>query len=79
VEPDLFLVALAAFDRRGFRIGYGAGYYDKTLSALRARKAVVAVGLAFAAQEIEAVPDLPHDVRLEFVATERELIDCRRA
>jgi 5-formyltetrahydrofolate cyclo-ligase len=79
VDPDIVLVALAAFDRRGFRIGYGAGYYDKTLAALRARKRIVAVGLAYAAQEIEAVPALPHDEKLDFVATERELIDCSGA
>lgn len=78
VDPDLVLVPLAAFDRRGFRIGYGAGYYDKTMAALRARKRIVAVGLAYAVQEIEAVPNLPHDARLDFIATERELIGCRR-
>src|SRR5215813_10491776 len=44
VEPDILLVPLAAFDRRGHRIGYGAGYYDMTIAALRAKKPIVAVG-----------------------------------
>jgi 5-formyltetrahydrofolate cyclo-ligase len=79
VEPDLLLVPLAAFDRRGFRLGYGGGYYDRTLDALRRVKAIVAMGLAFAAQEIARVPEMPYDARLDFVLTEREAIDCRGA
>ena len=77
IEPDIVLVPLVAFDRRGYRIGYGAGYYDQTLIALRAHKPVVAVGLGYAAQEIAEVPVLPHDVRLDLVLTEREVIDLR--
>jgi 5-formyltetrahydrofolate cyclo-ligase len=79
VEPDLLLVPLAAFDRRGFRLGYGGGYYDRTLAALRGLKTIAAVGLAFAAQEIARVPDMPYDARLDFVLTELEAIDCRGA
>ncbi len=77
VAPDMLLVPLAAFDRAGQRIGYGAGYYDMTLRALRARKEIVAVGLAFAAQEIGEVPATDRDERLDFVLTEREAIDFR--
>jgi 5-formyltetrahydrofolate cyclo-ligase len=77
VLPDILLVPLLAFDRRGHRIGYGAGYYDMTITALRAQKTVVAVGIAFAAQEIAQVPDTPRDARLDLVLTEREVIDCR--
>lgn len=77
VAPDVLLVPLAAFDRAGQRIGYGAGYYDMTIRALRARKAVTAVGLAFAAQEIGEVPATDRDERLDFVLTEREVIDLR--
>jgi len=77
VFPDVLLVPLLAFDRTGHRIGYGAGYYDLTIAALRARKAVTACGLAFAAQEIANVPTTPRDVRLDLVLTEREVIDCR--
>jgi len=79
VFPDVLLVPLLAFDRSGHRIGYGAGYYDLTIAALRARKAISACGLAFAAQEIANVPTTPRDVRLDLVLTEREVIDCRAA
>jgi 5-formyltetrahydrofolate cyclo-ligase len=79
VAPDILLVPLAAFDRAGHRIGYGAGYYDMTISGLRARKLVLAVGLAFAAQEIREVPATPRDARLDLVLTERETIDFRGA
>ncbi len=76
-EPDILLVPLLAFDRAGHRIGYGAGYYDMTITALRARKPVTAVGIAFAAQEIPTVPTTPRDARLDLVLTEREVIDLR--
>jgi 5-formyltetrahydrofolate cyclo-ligase len=78
VAPDIVIVPLAAFDRTGRRIGYGAGYYDMTLRALRAKKAVTAIGVAFAAQEIARVPTTPRDEALDFVLTEREVIDVRR-
>ena len=78
VVPDIMLVPLAAFDRTGHRIGYGAGHYDYTFAHLRKVKAVVGIGLAFAAQEIEAIPALPHDVRLDFVLTENGTFDFRR-
>src|SRR5258708_24534482 len=77
VEPDIVLVPLAAFDRVGHRIGYGAGHYDRTLEHLRAAKPIVAIGLAFAVQEIETIPTLPHDVRLDYVLTEAGTIDFR--
>ena len=77
VLPDIVIVPLLAFDRSGHRIGYGAGYYDMTLAALRARKTIVAAGIAFAAQEIESVPKTPRDARLDLVLTEREVIDLR--
>jgi 5-formyltetrahydrofolate cyclo-ligase len=77
VFPDILIVPLLAFDRRGHRIGYGAGYFDMTIAALRARKPVVAAGIAFAAQEIAEVPTTPRDARLDLVLTEREVIDWR--
>ena len=77
VEPDIVLVPLLAFDRAGHRIGYGAGYYDLTIARLRARKAVMAVGVAFAMQEVPAIPATPRDARLDLVLTEREMIDLR--
>lgn len=73
--PGFLIVPLLAFDRRGFRLGYGAGYYDRTIAALRAgAKPVLALGVGFAAQEVSEVPALAHDQRLDAVATERELI-----
>ena len=77
VIPDIMLTPLAAFDRLGHRIGYGAGHYDFTFAHLRKTKHVVGVGLAFAAQEIEAVPALSHDVALDYVLTETDVFDFR--
>lgn len=73
VTPSILLVPLAAFDRRGYRIGYGKGYYDRALTELGA---VTAIGLAYGAQEIAAVPDEPHDRKLDWIVTERETIRC---
>ena len=77
VIPDIMLVPLAAFDRAGHRIGYGAGHYDYTLAHLRKLKHIIAIGLAFAAQEIVAVPALPHDVALDYVLTEKKAFEFR--
>jgi 5-formyltetrahydrofolate cyclo-ligase len=77
VEPDILIVPLAAFDRSGHRIGYGAGYYDMTITRLRGLKAITAIGIAYAAQEIPAVPATERDARLDLVLTEREIINCR--
>lgn len=75
--PDIVLVPLAAFDRAGHRIGYGAGHYDRTFAQLRAVKPFTAIGLAFDTQEIEAIPMQPHDVALDFVLTETRMIEFR--
>ena len=75
--PDILLVPLAAFDRLGHRIGYGAGHYDRTLAQLRQLKAITAIGVACAAQQVEAVPALLHDVALEYVLTETQVLDFR--
>jgi 5-formyltetrahydrofolate cyclo-ligase len=77
--PDILIVPLAAFDRSGHRIGYGAGYYDMTITRLRGLKSITAIGIAFATQEIPAVPATERDARLDLVLTEREVIDCRKA
>lgn len=75
VDPDLIVAPLAAFDRRGGRIGYGAGYYDKAIADLMARgHAPRVAGIAFACQEVERVPLEAHDAGLATIATERELI-----
>jgi 5-formyltetrahydrofolate cyclo-ligase len=79
LQPDILLVPLLAFDRRGHRIGYGAGYYDLTIAQLRAKKPIAAVGIAFAAQEVEIVPRTAFDAQLDLVLTESETIDLRNA
>ena len=79
LEPDLLFVPLAAFDRRGHRIGYGAGFYDRTLADLRARKGITAVGLAYADQEVLFIPSEDHDQPLDFVVTEKDTIVCADA
>jgi len=76
LEPDILIVPLLAFDRRGWRLGYGGGFYDRTLKGLRARKAVVAVGLAHDEQEVDAVPHLDYDQRLDWVLTPSGPIGC---
>ena len=77
VAPDILIVPLACFDRTGHRIGYGAGYYDMTINALRAKKKVIAIGIGLAAQEIPRVPATERDARLDLVLTEREVVDFR--
>lgn len=75
--PDIMLVPLAAFDRAGHRIGYGAGHYDHTFAHLRKSHQVTGIGLAFAVQETPAIPALSHDVALDFVLTEKDTFDFR--
>ena len=74
VDPDLLFVPLACFDRRGHRIGYGAGFYDRTLARLRAMKPVHAAGVAYGVCEIASVPYETHDQSLDAVVTELETI-----
>jgi 5-formyltetrahydrofolate cyclo-ligase len=77
ITPDIVLVPLAAFDRVGHRIGYGAGHYDRTLAQLRKSRSVTAIGLAFASQQVKTVPALQHDVALDYVLTETRIFDFR--
>jgi 5-formyltetrahydrofolate cyclo-ligase len=70
IEPDILVVPLLAFDARFYRIGYGAGFYDRTLAKLRAVRDVLAVGFAFAGQEFETVPHDENDQRLDWIVTE---------
>lgn len=78
VEPSVLLVPLLAFDRAGYRLGYGGGYYDRTLAALRAGREVVAFGVAFAGQEVDHVPHDETDQRLDWVITEQGAIRIER-
>ena len=69
VEPQVVLVPLLAFDMRGYRLGYGGGFYDRTLAKLRAKKPVVAVGVAYDEQQVDAVPAESYDQQLDWVLT----------
>jgi len=68
--PDLVLVPILAFDRQGHRLGYGGGYYDRTIARLRERGDVLAVGLAFSGQVRDDLPVGPHDMYLDWIVTE---------
>lgn len=68
-EPAILLVPLLAFDAAGHRLGYGAGYYDRTLSDLRAKGPAMAIGLAFAEQQVDSVPHDRYDQRLDWILT----------
>lgn len=77
VEPDVVLGPLLAFDADGYRLGYGGGFYDRTLARLRSLKRVVAVGLAYDGQRVDAVPHVDYDERLDWVLTPSGPIRCR--
>ena len=76
-EPEILIVPLVAFDAQGGRLGYGGGFYDRTLEQLRARRATLAVGFAYAAQEAGQLPLEVTDQKLDFIVTETEMIDLR--
>jgi 5-formyltetrahydrofolate cyclo-ligase len=76
VYPDVVLVPLLAFDAHGYRLGYGGGYYDRSLEGLRARKPVIAVGIGYDEQKIDAVPHLDYDQRLDWVLTPSGPLPC---
>ena len=74
VFPKALIVPLVAFDRRGGRIGYGKGHFDRAIAALADKHPILTIGLAYAVQEIDEVPAEPHDRPLDIVVTETELI-----
>lgn len=78
VLPNLMITPLLAFDRRGGRLGQGAGHYDRTLANLRRQRPVFVLGVAFSGQEIDAVPTDAHDQRLDAIVTEMEFIEVAR-
>ena len=73
IEPEILIVPLLAFDARGYRLGYGGGFYDRTLEGLRAKRPTIAIGFAFAAQEVGEVPIDGTDQRLDAIITETGL------
>lgn len=78
VEPEVIIAPLLAFDRRGYRLGYGGGFYDRSLTALRAAgKCKSAIGLGFAAQRVQQVPAGGDDARLDMIVTETGAIQAR--
>jgi 5-formyltetrahydrofolate cyclo-ligase len=74
ITPQILIVPLVAFDARGYRMGYGGGFYDRTLEALRAAGSVLAVGFAYAAQQVDAVPVEDTDQPLDLIVTEAGVI-----
>lgn len=76
--PEILVVPLLAFDRQGYRLGYGGGFYDRTIAGLRAMGPTIAVGYAYAGQEIAAVPHDETDAPLDWVVTEREAVRIAR-
>ena len=76
VEPDVLLVPMLAFDEHGYRLGYGGGFYDRTLTLLRAKKKIIAIGVGYAAQQAASVPHVSHDQPLDYIMTERGMIKC---
>ena len=71
VEPDALIVPLLAVDEEGWRLGYGGGFYDRTLARLRGRKTITAVGVGFDAQRVSDVPHGPDDQRLDWLLTDK--------
>ena len=76
-DPELLIVPLVAFDRQGGRLGYGGGFYDRKLEKLKMKQTVLAVGFAYSCQEIEQVPLEMTDQSLDFVITEKAVLDLR--
>ncbi len=72
--PDILLVPMLAFDKAGFRLGYGGGFYDRTLEKIRAMKKVIAVGVAYGAQQVDEVPRGEHDQPLDLIVTDEGII-----
>ncbi len=78
VYPDIVLTALLAFDDQGYRLGYGGGYYDRTIRALRSVRKVTTIGVAFDQQRIDAVPHLDYDERLDWIVTPSGALQIKR-
>ncbi|MDB5445251.1 MAG: 5-formyltetrahydrofolate cyclo-ligase [Phenylobacterium sp.] len=75
LTPDLVIAPVLGFDRRGHRLGQGAGHYDRTIANLRSNKSVFVIGLAYSGQEVAELPAEPHDERLDAILTETDYIE----
>ena len=78
IEPEILIVPLVAFDVQGGRLGYGGGFYDRTVERLRGRRATLAIGFAFDAQEADELPLEPTDQPLDMIVTESRILDGLR-
>ena len=77
--PEVLIIPMVAFDRNGGRLGYGGGFYDRTLDYLRSRHATLAIGFAYSEQEFENLPLEPTDQKLDMIITEREIIELKHS
>lgn len=77
LDPDILLVPLVAFDLQGYRLGYGGGYYDRTLSDLREKKNIAAYGIGFDEQQVESIPREDHDAQLDGIITPTRIIHLK--
>jgi 5-formyltetrahydrofolate cyclo-ligase len=77
--PEVLIIPMVAFDRNGGRLGYGGGFYDRTLEHLRSRHAILAIGFAYSEQEFENLPLEPTDQKLDIIITEREIIEFKHS
>jgi 5-formyltetrahydrofolate cyclo-ligase len=76
LQPDVIVLPVVAFDRAGMRLGYGRGFYDRAITSQReAGRDPKLLGIAFAVQEVSGIPHEPHDVRLDWVVTDKEILD----
>jgi 5-formyltetrahydrofolate cyclo-ligase len=75
VAPDVVITPLLAFDKHGYRLGYGGGFYDRSFQQLRRQKSVIGIGFAYAAQQVATVPTEPTDHRLDALVTERGVLE----
>ncbi|MEL6792318.1 MAG: 5-formyltetrahydrofolate cyclo-ligase [Pseudomonadota bacterium] len=78
LEPDALIVPLVGWDRQGWRLGYGGGFYDRSLEGLRAKRPTRAIGFAYAAQEVPEAPREPTDQQLDAMVTETETLEFAR-
>ncbi|AIL13102.1 hypothetical protein IM40_05615 [Candidatus Paracaedimonas acanthamoebae] len=71
--PDVLFIPLLSFDKHGYRLGYGGGYYDQTLSTLKKIKSITTIGLAYDIQHVNQLPIEPHDEALQWIVTEKKI------